>query len=102
MTDASFHFRVGDPKKFYAIVSLNENKPLVSGGGYYDFGIGWASTKNAHFYIGVSGGLYDSFGLLTQGQLPVSKHLYLCGAFRYWDVHGISEQGISGGLEGRF
>ena len=97
-SDMSFHVRFGNPRKYYFITSLNENTPLVSGGGYFDLGFGLANKKAFNIYFGISGGLYDSPGFLFQTQIPLRKHLLLSGAMRYGQVAGVSETGISGGL----
>lgn len=97
-SDMSFHFRFGNPRKYYLITSFNENTPLVSGGGYFDLGFGLANEKAFNVYFGISGGLYDSPGFLFQTQIPLRKHLLLSGAMRYGSVAGVSETGVSGGL----
>jgi hypothetical protein len=100
--DFSGHLRLGDPKKTYFLASMNENTPLISGGGYYDLGIGFANSKNGHLFVGISAGLYDSPGFLGQFQLPMDKHIYFNGALRFGTVNGTPEYGLSGGISGHF
>jgi hypothetical protein len=76
--------------------------PLVSGGGYFDMGVGFANEKNALPFVGISSKLYDSPGFLCQFQYPVSKIIYINGAMRYGEVEGVSAYGLSGGLCANF
>jgi hypothetical protein len=101
VNDFTWHLRFGDPRRFYFLMSINENMPLVSGGGYFDFGVGVGNRKNANLFLGFSSGLYDSPGFVSQFQWPMDNHLYLTGALRYGSVSGISETGYSIGLSGR-
>ncbi|SYZ72055.1 hypothetical protein TRIP_C20170 [Candidatus Zixiibacteriota bacterium] len=102
VADGSFHARIGDMRRAYFITSFNENTPLVSGGGYYDIGLGFVTRQNLTIYVGVGGGIYDSPGFMLQSQIPLDKHLHISGAFRYGRVAGVGEVGFAGGLIGRF
>lgn len=101
VSDLSWHLRFGNPRRSYFISSFNENAPLVSGGGYFDFCYGLTTDKLCNFQFGMSFGLYDTPGFLCQARIPLRRHLYLDGAVRYGRVYHVSEMGFSIGLGGK-
>ncbi|MCK4856616.1 MAG: hypothetical protein KAT58_01475 [candidate division Zixibacteria bacterium] len=101
-TKLSGHLRVGRPDKLFFSLSVNENLQLVSGGGYFDLGIGFSCGRNTLLFNGVSGGLFDEGGVVHQFRARLSRRLDLNVNFRWGSSVGVFENAVSAGLVYRF
>lgn len=95
---ASGHIRIGPPDKFYVIMSVAENSPIVAGGGYFNIGFGFKSHKYLSMFTGISGGFYDRPGVIQQGRFRLSRNLDADITLRMGKAEDIFEGSISGGL----
>jgi hypothetical protein len=98
-TFPSGHIRLGT-KKLYLSVSVLENVPLYSGGGYANMGMGFG-IKSSTWWIGLSGGPYDAAGLVAKTSFKLFRNWHLDLAGRLGSSEGISENAMSMGLNYR-
>lgn len=79
----SFHLRLGSPKYFYASVSYLENIPVLSGGGYLNYGVGTEAIPHVSLWAGYSDKKpFEKGSFLLKGGLKLSKSLSLNFAYR--------------------
>jgi hypothetical protein len=79
----SFHLRFGSPKYLYASVSHLENIPVLSGGGYLNYGIGTETIPYVSLWAGYCDKKpFEKGSFLLKGGLKLSKSLSLNFAYR--------------------
>jgi hypothetical protein len=98
---ASGHFRLGVPYRFYVLTDFNESLPIASGGGNYTGGIGFSIGK-VSLFNGATIGHYYYPGLVHQLRLPLGASAAIDASFRWGSVEGIFEGGLSVGLVYQF
>ena len=99
------HARVGRADGFHISYSLNENMPLISGGGNGNIGLGFSLGEGAMMYHGLSVGGYHYPGLVHQLRLPLDRASSLDVSFRWGatvDETKTSEIGFSVGFRRYF
>ena len=94
----SGHLRLGNYDKTNFLVSLNENLPLASGGGYFNLGINYPAGRRVRLFTGISAGFYDRIGLVQQVSLPLSDRFGLDLNARVGPAAGQFEGGFAAGL----
>lgn len=94
----SGHVQLGNLEKTHFMASFAENTPLVSGGSYFDVGMGIPLGKHARLFTGVSGGFYDMGGVITQARFKVSRTLDADLAVRLGEAADIIEGSVAAGL----
>jgi hypothetical protein len=104
---ASYHARFGSPKAVYASVSRLENVPLVSGGGYLNYGLGTEAIPYVSLWVGGSTGPFDGHALLVKAGAKLSPNWTVYSAYRSGTTHGdgaetIGENAFSLRLNYRF
>jgi len=106
----SFHVRLGSPRYLYVSVSHLENIPVVSGGGYLNYGVGTEAIPHVSLWAGYCDKKpFEKGSLLLKGGLKLSRNLSLNFAYRpsvktqgLEIVKPIKENAISIGLSYRF
>jgi hypothetical protein len=105
----SFHMRLGNPQYLYASVSHLENIPLISGGGYLNYGIGTEAIPYLSLWAGYGDKKpFEQGSFLVKGGLKLSRSLSLNFAYRsgksagYYAYEPIKEKGFSLRLNYRF
>jgi len=106
---ASYHLRLGNPKYVYGSVSELENIPLISGGGYVNYGVGTEAIPHVSLWIGTSGKRpSEKESLLLKAGFRLSPNWSLHSAYHSGDSNGryvnqpIKEKGFSVRLNYRF
>lgn len=88
-TSISYHMRLGNPKSLYASVSHLENIPLISGGGYLNYGLGTEAIPRVSLWVGGSGSKpFDKGSLLFKVGFKLSPN---------WSVHSVYRSGETRG-----
>jgi hypothetical protein len=105
----SFHVRLGNPQYLYASISHLENIPLISGGGYLNYGIGTEAIPYIFLWAGYGDKKpFEQGSFLFKGGLKLSRSLSLNFAYRSGKSMGnyiyqpIKEKGFSVRLNYRF
>ncbi len=103
----SYHARFGSLKAVYASVSRLENVPLVSGGGYLNYGLGTEAIPYVSLWVGGSTGPFDGHALLVKAGAKLSPNWTVYSAYRSGNTHGdgaetIGENAFSLRLNYRF
>lgn len=98
----SSHLRIGDIRGGYLMASIAENTPLISGGSWFDLGLGYTLSPKFQGFTGLSAGMYDRAGFLQQGRFRIHRHVDLDVSLRLGGADGSFEGGISAGLVYRF
>jgi hypothetical protein len=105
----SFHLRLGNPKYIYASVSHLENIPLISGGGYLNYGLGTEAIPYLSLWVGKSAKKpFEEDALLLKAGLKLNRNLSLNFTYRSSESKGdytyvpIKEKGFSIGMNYRF
>jgi hypothetical protein len=105
----SHHFRLGNPKYLYVSVSHLENIPLISGGGYLNYGVGTEAVPSLYLWVGGSGQKpFEKEALLLKAGIKLSPNWTLNFAHRSGKSNGryinkpIKENGFSVNLNYRF
>ncbi len=105
----SYHLRLGNPEYIYASVSHLENIPLISGGGYLNYGIGTEAIPCFSLWVGVSDKKpFEKSSFLLKAGLKLNRNLSLNFAYRSGESKGdytyqpIKERGFSTRLNYRF
>jgi hypothetical protein len=108
-TSISYHLRLGNPKTFYASLSRLENIPLISGGGFLNYGLGTEAVPRVSLWVGGSGTKpFDDAALLLKVGVQLSPNWSVCSAYRSGKTHGepatkgIQERAFSVKLNYRF
>ena len=79
----SFHLRLGSPKYFYASVSHLENIPVLSGGGYLNYGVGTEAIPHVSLWAGYCDKKpFEKGSFLLKGGLKLSRSLSLNFTYR--------------------
>jgi len=106
---ASHHFRLGNPKYVYGSVNYLENIPLISGGGYLNYGVGTNAIPGVSLWAGSSGKKpFEKESLLLKAGIKLSSNWTLNLAHRSAKSNGryinksIKENGFSVNLNYRF
>ncbi len=87
----SFHLRFGSLRGIYLMGSLDENSPLIAGGGHLDVGIGFPVGGSVRAFSGVSALPYDQLGYLQQIDISLSRKMALNLALRAGEAGDIFE-----------
>ncbi len=105
----SYHVRLGNPKTLYASLSRLENVPLISGGGYLNYGVGTEAIPRVSLWVGGSGSKpFDEEAFLLKVGLKLSPNWSVHSVYRSGDTRGerstqrISEKAFSVRLNYRF
>jgi len=105
----SFHLRLGDPQYIYASVSHLENIPLISGGGYLNYGLGTEGIPHLSLWAGVSDKKpFEKSSFLLKAGLKLNRNLSLNFAYRAGESKAdyvyfpIKERGFSVRMNYRF
>lgn len=105
----SHHIRLGNPDYIYFSASYLENIPLISGGGYLNYGIGTEAIPGVSLWAGSSGKKpYEKESLLLKAGIKLSPNWTLNFAHRSGKSNGkyinqpIREKGFSITLNYRF
>jgi len=104
----SYHARFGNPKAVYASVSRLENVPLVSGGGYLNYGLGTEAIPYVSLWVGGSTGPFDGHALLVKAGAKLSPNWTVYSTYRSGETRGdrgserIDEKAFSVRLNYRF
>lgn len=94
----SAHLRTGKRESAHFIASLAENTPLISGGGFLDFGLGYPVSKKVGMFTGMTFGFYDRPGFLQQARLRMNKRLDADISLRVGGAGDAFEGSAAGGL----
>lgn len=79
----SFHLRLGVPRYFYASVSHLENIPVLSGGGYLNYGVGTEAIPHVSLWAGYCDKKpFEKGSFLLKGGVKLSSSLSLDFAYR--------------------
>lgn len=78
----SMHLRIGSLRGIYLLGSLDENSPLIAGGGHLDFGLGFPLGGKVRAFSAVSALPYDQLGYLQQIDVSLSRKMALNLAMR--------------------
>ena len=79
----SFHLRLGNPKYLYVSASHLENIPIVSGGGYLNYGVGTEAIPHVSLWAGYCDKKpFEKGSFLLKGGLKLSKSLSLNFTYR--------------------
>ena len=95
------HIRVGKADKMHLGISLNENLPLNSGGGAYNFGLAFPVGRKFNMYHAFTFGGYHRGGLTHQFRIRLDKSSSLDVNLRWSTVRedtGSFEAGIGVGI----
>jgi hypothetical protein len=88
-TLASYHVRLGNPKTICASLSHLENVPLISGGGYVNYGLGTEAIPRVSLWIGGSSSKpFDEESLLLKVGVKLTPN---------WSVHSVYRAGETTG-----
>jgi hypothetical protein len=88
-TLVSYHLRFGSPKSIYASLSRLENIPLMSGGGYLNYGLGTEGIPRVSLWVGGSGNKpFDSMALLVKVGAKLSPHWTVYSTYRSGETEG--------------
>jgi hypothetical protein len=105
----SYHLRLGNPEYIYASISHLENIPLISGGGYLNYGIGTEAIPYLSLWVGKSAKKpFEEDALLLKAGLKLNRNLSLNFTYRSSESKGdytyvpIKEKGFSIGMNYRF
>jgi hypothetical protein len=105
----SYHLRLGNPRTFYASLSHLENIPLISGGGYLNYGIGTEAIPRISLWVGGSSGKpFDEGAWLFKAGARLTPHWSIHSVYRSGETKGdystkrISEKAFSVRLNYRF
>jgi len=105
----SYHLRLGSPKYIYASVSHLENIPLISGGGYLNYGAGTEAIPNLSLWLGSSGKKpFQKASFLVKAGVKLSGNWSLHSSYHSGESNGryiqkpIKEEGYSLKLNYRF
>ena len=105
----SYHIRLGSPKVLYASLSKLENVPLISGGGYLNYGLGTEAIPRVSLWVGGSGSKpFDEESLLLKVGVKLTPNWSLHSVYRSGSTRGegsskrISENAFSVRLNYRF
>jgi hypothetical protein len=94
----SAHLRIGRRDALQIRLSLNENLPLASGGGFVNLGVGYPVGRGVRLYSGASTGFYDGWGLVQKAAVPLSARFALDLCARFGSAAGAFEGGFAAGL----
>lgn len=94
----SGHIRLGNYEKMNFLVSLNENLPLASGGGYFNMGLGYPAGRSVVLFTGLSAGFYDQAGFVQKVSILLSDRFDLDLSARVGSADGNFEGGFAAGL----
>lgn len=105
----SYHVRLGSLKAVYASLSHLENIPLISGGGYLNYGIGTEAIPRISLWVGGSSGKpFDKGAWLFKAGARLTPHWSIHSVYRSGETRGdystkrISEKAFSVRLNYRF
>jgi hypothetical protein len=104
----SYHLRLGNPKTVYASVSHLENVPLISGGGYLNYGLGSQAIPRVSVWLGRSSKPFDEAAWLLKLGASLSPRWSVHSAYRSGETRGehsskrIEEKAFSIKLSYRF
>jgi len=93
-TLVSYHVRLGSPKSVYASVSRLENIPLISGGGYLNYGLGTEAIPHISLWVGGCTGPFDGGALLVKLGAKLSPHWTVYSTYRSGDTRGEGPKSI--------
>ncbi len=94
----SGHLRFGYLDNYYFLISLQENLPLASGGGYFDIGIGYGEYESLKSFTGLSFGFYERPGFIQQFRFKTKSHFDFDLSIRLGKGGGKTENAISAGV----
>jgi hypothetical protein len=94
----SGHIRLGNYEKMNFLVSLNENLPLASGGGYFNMGLGYPAGRSVLLFTGLSAGFYDRPGFVQKVSILLSDRFDLDLSARVGSADDNFEGGFAAGL----
>jgi len=97
-TPVSGHLRLGNYETLNFLVSLNENLPLASGGGYFNMGISYPAGRSVVLFTGFSAGFYDGPGFVQKITILVSDRFDLDLSARLGPSEDYLEGGLAAGL----
>jgi hypothetical protein len=95
---ASAHIRFGNYEKANFLVSLNENLPLASGGGYFNMGIDYPAGRWGTLFTGLSAGFHDGPGFVQKITILVADRFNLDLSARLGSADSNFEGGFAAGL----
>lgn len=78
----SFHLRLGSLRGLYFMGTLDENSPVIAGGGHVDLGLGFPIGGKVRVFSAVSALPYDQLGYLQHLDISLSKKMALNLAMR--------------------
>jgi hypothetical protein len=82
-TMPSYHLRLGNPKYVYTSISYLENVPIVSGGGYLNYGIGTEAIPYISLWVGAGHKKpFEKNSILVKAGIKLSRNLALNFAYR--------------------
>jgi hypothetical protein len=91
----SYHVRLGSPKTIYASISRLENIPLISGGGYLNYGLGTEVIPRVSLWVGGSSKPFDNGALLFKVGAQLSPKCTVFSTYRSGDTRGEGSQRIN-------
>jgi len=97
----SSHLRIGSSDGGYFLVSLNENQPLLTAGGPFVIGGGYAPGSRVRGFTGLSAMFYDGVGLAQQFEIELSEIFLVDLGFRIGKAHESFDGGASIGFRFR-
>jgi hypothetical protein len=94
----SAHLRVGHADGTHFLISVLENQPLISGGGYFDLGFGFHPCPNIKGFVGLSGGPYDGPGAALGTEIALTPEVLLDLKARLGASESVGENAAAIGL----
>jgi hypothetical protein len=98
----SFHLRLGRLDQLYFKVAANESQPLLTGGGPWMLGLGYAPSSRFGGFTGLSAGFYDGMGVGQTFVIGIDENVLLDLGFRLATTENEFDGGASAGLRFRF
>jgi hypothetical protein len=94
----SGHLRLGPGDRTHLMISVLESEPLISGGGYFDLGLGFHPGPGVRGFIGLSAAPYDGPGAALRGEVRLAPQLFLNLNARLGASEGLGENAGGVGL----
>jgi len=98
----SGHVRLGHIEKAYFMTSFGENTPLISGGSWFDIGVGYRASRRFRGFTGISAGMADDITFMQQGRIGVFRGLDADVTIRAGSSDGKFDGSVAAGLNYRF
>jgi hypothetical protein len=95
------HLRIGGLDGGHFLFALNESQPLLTGGGPWVLGAGYAPGSRVRGFTGLSAGYYDGLGIAQRLSIALTDRTWLDFGFRIGSTESNFEGGGSVGIRHR-